>query len=156
MSREMFVIKNIIVPTDFSKLSFSAFEYAKDLAETMGAAIHLIYVLEKTPPFLAVRSLDVSEEEVMKTMEEQAKKQLAETAASFREDSNVKILEVLKKGNDYEEIVNYSKETNSDLIVIATHGRTGILHTLLGSVAEKVIRFAKCPVLVITPEEEES
>jgi len=152
----MFDIKNIIVPTDFSKLSFSAFEYAKNLAERMDATIHLIYVLEKTPPFLAVRSLDVTEEEVMKTMEDQAKKQLAETADAFREDSNVKIIEVCRKGIDYEEIVNYSKEIKSDLIVIATHGRTGILHTLLGSVAEKVIRFAKCPVLVITPEEEEA
>jgi len=144
------------VPTDFSKLSFSAFEYAKNLAERMDATIHLIYVLEKTPPFLAVRSLDVTEEEVMKTMEEQAKKQLSETADTFREESNVKIIEVCRKGIDYEEIVNYSKEIKSDLIVIATHGRTGILHTLLGSVAEKVIRFAKCPVLVITPEEEEA
>lgn len=152
----MFDIKNIIVPTDFSKLSFSAFEYAKNLAERMDATIHLIYVLEKTPPFLAVRSLDVTEEEVMKTMEEQAKKQLSETADAFREDSNVKIIEVCRKGIDYEEIVEYSKEIKSDLIVIATHGRTGILHTLLGSVAEKVIRFAKCPVLVITPEEEEA
>ena len=152
----MFNIKNIIVPTDFSKLSASAFEYAKDLAERRDATIHLIYVLEKTPPFLAVRSLDVTEDEVMKTMEEQAKKQLAESASAFREDSNVKIVEVCRKGIDYEEIVNYSKEIDRDLIVIATHGRTGILHTLLGSVAEKVIRYAKCPVLVITPEEEES
>ena len=150
----MFNIKEIIVPTDFSKLSFSAFNYAKDLAERMDASIHLIYVLEKTPPFLAVRSLDVTEDEIMKTMEEQARKQLAETAESFREDSNVKIIEVCRKGIDYEEIVSYSKEIGSDLIVIATHGRTGILHTLLGSVAEKVIRFAKCPVLVITPTEE--
>lgn len=151
----MFNIKNIIVPTDFSKLSASAFEHAKDLAERRDATIHLIYVLEKTPPFLAVRSLDVTEDEVMKTMEEQAHKQLAETAAAFREDSSIKIIEVCRKGIDYEEIVKYSKEIDGNLIVIATHGRTGILHTLLGSVAEKVIRYAKCPVLVITPEEEE-
>ncbi len=151
----MFDIKTIIVPTDFSKLSFSALEYARDLAERMNATIHLIYVLEKTPPFLAIRSLDVSEEDVMKHMEEEAYKQLFETASKFKVDSNVDIIEVLRKGNDYEEIVNYSKEINCDLIVIATHGRTGVLHTLLGSVAEKVIRYAKCPVLVITPEEEE-
>ena len=68
----MFNIKNIIVPTDFSNLSHSAFEYAIGLAEQMNAAVHLIYVLEKTPPFLAVRSIDVSEEEVMKNIEEQA------------------------------------------------------------------------------------
>lgn len=151
----MFDIKTIIVPTDFSKLSFSAMEYARDLAERMNAVIHLVYVLEKTPPFLAIRSLDVSEEDVMKHMEEEAYKQLFETASKFKVDSNVDIIEVLRKGNDYEEIVNYSKEINCDLIVIATHGRTGVLHTLLGSVAEKVIRYAKCPVLVITPEEEE-
>ncbi len=151
----MFNIKNIIVPTDFSKLSYSAFEYARDFAERRNAAIHLIYVLEKTPPFLAVRSLDVSEDEIMKSMEKHAKKQLHQTAAILREDSSVQIKEVLKKGIDYEEIVNYSKEIDADLIVLATHGRTGILHTLLGSVAEKVIRYAKCPVLVITPKSEE-
>jgi nucleotide-binding universal stress UspA family protein len=112
-------------------------------------------VSKKHRRFLLVRSLDVSEEEVMKTMEEQAHKQLADTAAVFRDETRVKIVEVCRKGIDYEEIVNYSKEIKSEMIVIATHGRTGILHTLLGSVAEKVIRFAKCPVLVITPEEEE-
>ncbi|MDH7605617.1 MAG: universal stress protein [Melioribacter sp.] len=151
----MFNIKNIIVPTDFSNLSYSAFDYARDLAEQINAKIHLIYVLEKTPPFLALRSVDVSEEEIMKDMEEEAKKQLSEAAKKLRYDSNVEIIEVCRKGIDYEEIVKYSKEVEKALIVIATHGRTGILHTLLGSVAEKVIRYAKCPVLVITPEEEQ-
>ncbi len=151
----MFNIKNIIVPTDFSKLSFSAFEYAKDLAERRNATIHLVYVLEKTPPFLAMRSLDVSEDEVMKSMEEHAKKQLSETASVLKENSSVIVKKVFKKGIDYEEIVNYSKEIDCNIIVIATHGRTGLLHTLLGSVAEKVIRYAKCPVLVITPPSED-
>lgn len=147
-------IKNIIVPTDFSKLSYSAFDYAKDLAEKMDAKVHLIHVLEKTPPFLAVRSLDVSEDEIMKSMEEEAIKQLNKTAEFLKVDTNVPIIEICRKGIDYEEIVKYSKEITSDLIVIATHGRTGVLHTLLGSVAEKVIRYAKCPVLVITPGNE--
>jgi len=151
----MIDIKNIIVPTDFSDLSYSAFDYARDLAEQINAKIHLIYVLEKTPPFLALRSVDVSEEEIMKDMEEEARKQLSEAAKKLRYDSNVEIIEVCRKGIDYEEIVKYSKEVEKPLIVIATHGRTGILHTLLGSVAEKVIRYAKCPVLVITPEEEQ-
>ena len=149
----MFNIKNIIVPTDFSELSYAAFEYAKGLAEQLDATVHLIYVLEKTPPFLAVRSLDVTEDEVMKNLEEQASKQLKKTAEIMGIDSKIKIVQVLKKGVDFEEIVNYSKEIENELIVIATHGRTGIMHTLLGSVAEKVIRYAKCPVLVITPEE---
>ena len=151
----MFNIKNIIVPTDFSKLSQSAFDYAKDLAEKMESTIHIIYVLEKTPPFLAAKSLDVSEEELMKSMEKEADKHLSKIANLFMEDSSVKIVKVLRKGIDYEEIVNYAKEINADLIVLATHGRTGILHTLLGSVAEKVIRYSKCPVLVIKSIEDE-
>jgi universal stress protein A len=151
----MLSIKNIIVPTDFSKLSFSAFEYAKDLAETMNATIHIIYVLEKTPPFLAVHSIDLSEEQVLQMMENEAIRQLSDQAQVLREETNVKIIEVNRKGIDYEEIVNYSKEVGNAMIVIATHGRTGILHALLGSVAEKVISYAKCPVLVISPEEEE-
>ncbi len=149
----MLDIKNIIVPTDFSSLSYSAFDYARDLAEQTNAKIHLVYVLEKTPPFLAMRSLDVSEDEVMKNMEEEALKQLKDAAKKLQDDSNIEIVEVCRKGIDYEEIVKYSKEVEKGLIVIATHGRTGILHTLLGSVAEKVIRYAKCPVLVITPDE---
>ena len=64
---------------------------------------------------------------------------------------NVEIHPVIKKGVDYEVIIKYAKEKKIDVIVIATHGRTGILHTLLGSVAEKVIRYSKTPVLVITP-----
>ena len=64
---------------------------------------------------------------------------------------DVEIIPVIRKGIDYEEIIKYSVDKKIDIIVIATHGRTGILHTLLGSVAEKVIRYSKIPVLVTTP-----
>ena len=57
----------------------------------------------------------------------------------------------IKKGLDYQEIVSYAENNKMDIIVIATHGRTGLLHTLIGSVAEKVIRYSKIPVLVTTP-----
>jgi|SRR3989339_911961 len=150
----MFNIKNIIVPTDLSKLSASAFGYAKDLAERMNAVIHLIYVLEKTPPFSAERNQDDSTENILRKMETEAIKQLKEASEDLREDSSLNVIEVLRKGIDYEEIIKYAAENNGDLIVIATHGRTGVLHTLMGSVAEKVIRYAKCPVLVIKPDEE--
>lgn len=151
----MFDIKTIVVPTDFSKISFSAFEYARNLAERMNAEIHLVYVMEKTPPFLAVKSIDMPEDEILKKMEIETRKKLHETASNFSEDTNIKIEEVLRLGNDFEEIVNYSKEIKADLIVIATHGRTGVLHSLLGSVAEKVIRFSRCPVLVISPKDDD-
>ena len=64
---------------------------------------------------------------------------------------DIEIIFAIRKGIDYEEIIKYSKEKKIDIIVIATHGRTGLIHTLLGSVAEKVIRYSKIPVLVTTP-----
>ena len=144
----MFKIKNILLPTDFSKLSLSAAEYATELAEQYGAKIHLLHVLEKTPPILTIHSLDLSEKKIIQTIEDEAKVSLEKAADKVKGKKNVEIEQVIKKGIDYEEIIKYAEEKKVDVIIIATHGRTGILHTLLGSVAEKVIRFSKKPVLV--------
>ena len=81
--------------------------------------------------------------------------ELNEIKTELINSDDLDIESVIKIGKDYEEIVKYSNEISADLIVIATHGRTGVLHTLLGSVAEKVIRYAKCPVLVTTPTEDD-
>jgi nucleotide-binding universal stress UspA family protein len=151
----MFDIKKIVVPTDFSKISYSAFEYARDLAERMNSEVHIINVMENSPPLLPSKNHGLSEKEIFSELETEARKQLSEAASFFMEDSSIIVREVLLTGNDYEEIVNYAKAIDSDIIIIATRGRTGILHTLLGSVAEKVIRFAKCPVLVISPKDDE-
>ncbi len=148
----MFNIKNILLPTDFSKLSMSAAQYAIDLAKQYNAKIHLLNVIEKTPPILTIHSLDLSEEKIIKSIEDDARNSLEKAAAKIKNEE-VEVASILKKGLDYQEIVSYSQKNKIDVIVIATHGRTGLLHTLLGSVAEKVIRYAKCPVLVITPTE---
>ena len=152
----MFQIKNILLPTDFSKLSLTAGSYAVEIALQYGAVIHLLHILEKTPPILAIRSLDLSEDKIKKSIDDYAQKSIEESVVKIRSGKGVEIKPVIRKGIDYEEIINYSKENNIDLIVIATHGRTGVLHTLLGSVAEKVIRYSKKPVLVTTPSEKEA
>jgi len=151
----MFNIKNILLPTDFSNLSLTAASYAIDLASQYGAKIHLLNVIEKKPPILAIRAIDISEEKIMKSIEDSAKESLEKAKQKITKNNKVEIKSVLLKGNDYEEIVNYSNKEKIDVIVIATHGLTGLLHTLVGSVAEKVIRYAKCPVLVITPTEKD-
>ena len=151
----MLNIKNIVVPTDFSDLSFSAFKYAKDLAETMDARIHLITVIDNTPPMLSKHYEKVSEQARMDSVETETRKQLTEIAEEINDDSEIEVVQVIRNGIDYEEIVKYSNESGADLIVLATHGRKGVLHTVLGSVAEKVIRYSKRPVLVIHPEDEE-
>ena len=144
----MFKIKNILMPTDFSKLSLSAAEYATELSEQYGAKIHLLHVLEKTPPILTIHSLDLSEKKIIQALEEEAKISLKKALDKVKGEKNIEVESVIRKGIDYEEIIKYAEEKKIDLIVIATHGRTGILHTLLGSVAEKVIRYSKKPVLV--------
>jgi nucleotide-binding universal stress UspA family protein len=148
----MFKINKILIATDFSKFSLTAADYALSLAADYDAEVHLIHVIEKTPPILTIRSLDLSQEKILQEIEEEAKSALKHTLQQVKKiNDKVKIVSVLRKGIDYEEIINYSVEAKIDLIVIATHGRTGLLHTLIGSVAEKVIRYSKIPVLVTTP-----
>lgn len=147
----MFTIKNILLPTDFSKTSLTASEYAVELANQYNAKIHLLHVLEKTPPILAIRSLDLSREKILESIDKDANDHLNDCVKKLKKMKDIEIIPVIKRGIDYEEIIKYSKEKKIDVIVIATHGRTGILHTLLGSVAEKVIRYSKIPVLVTTP-----
>lgn len=147
----MFKIKNILLPTDFSKTSLTAAEYAVELADEYKAALHVLNVLEKTPPILAIRSLDLSREKIIESIDADAQSHLSESVKKIKKIKDVEIFPVIRKGIDYEEIIKYSKEKKIDIIVIATHGRTGLIHTLLGSVAEKVIRYSKIPVLVTTP-----
>ena len=149
----MFSIKNILVPTDFSSLSQSALEYARDLADNMNAAIHILHVIDKSMPFVPGKQ-NLSEAELAAALEADARKQLSAFIAETENDTSIKVIGVIKHGIDFEEIVKYTKEIQAELIVIATHGRTGIMHSLLGSVAEKVIQHAKCPVLVIPAGEE--
>ncbi|QQS37315.1 MAG: universal stress protein [Ignavibacteriales bacterium] len=151
----MFKIKNILLPTDFSNLSLSAAEFAAGLCVQNDAKIHLLHVLEKTPPILTIRSLDLSEEKIKKSIEDDANESMERAIKKISTKNQLQIVPVIRKGVDFEEIIKYSEKNKIDLIVIATHGRTGILHTLLGSVAEKVIRYSKIPVLVTTPTERE-
>jgi len=151
MERRMFKIKNILLPTDFSNTSLTAAEYAVELAEEYKAKLHVLNVLEKTPPILAIRSLDLSREKIIESIDADAQAHLSDCIKKIKKIKDVEIIPAIRKGIDYEEIIKYSKEKKIDMIVIATHGRTGLIHTLLGSVAEKVIRYSKIPVLVTTP-----
>lgn len=146
-------IKNILLTTDFSKYSLSAADYAIDLAEKYNAKIYVINVIEKKPPILVMRTLDLSEEKIDEIITSDAEKEMNSLLAELKAKTKMEIEPVIKKGLDFEEIVDYAEKNPIDLIVMATHGKTGILRTLIGSVAEKVIRYSKKPVLVITPNE---
>ncbi|AFN73692.1 Stress protein UspA-like protein [Melioribacter roseus P3M-2] len=147
-------VKNIIMPTDFSRLSLSAFELVKQISELINAEIHIIHVAETNPPIISMKSYNIDENDLKSKYMEQTREELEKIADELRDETDSRIKSVLLTGLDFEEIVKYAAELHKpgeaeSLIVIATHGRTGLMHTLMGSVAEKVIRYAKCPVLVV-------
>lgn len=145
----MIKIKTIVVPTDFSKNSLHALEGAVDFARKFGAEIVLVHVLE-SPVYPAmtfgagVANLPSIQQELRDAVADHLKKVCAE---EIPED--VKSRWVSHEGNPFAEIIATAKSEKADLIVIATHGHTGIKHLLLGSTAEKVVRKSPCPVLTI-------
>lgn len=148
-------LTKIVVPTDFSDASLSALHYAAELARKWEAEIHLLYIVEKLPQILSTVNYEEAKDNFINSVEDSARKKLKELANTSEEDISTTVKPIMRNGVNYEEIIKYADEVKSELIVIATHGRSGILYTLLGSVAEKVIQLAKCPVLVVKPTDEE-
>ena len=142
----MFDVKKILCPTDFSDASKQAIEFAVSLAEKFGAEIHLVHVVPPMPHLepSVTAHFDVPEYERMLSAD--AKKNLSAAAKSI---AKVKTHEILANGNPAEEILRAAEEKGIDLIVIATAGHTGWDRVVFGSVAEKVVRRARCPVLTI-------
>jgi nucleotide-binding universal stress UspA family protein len=142
-------IRSILAPTDFSKHAAKAVRYACLLAERFGAELHLLHVLSDIvpvgpdpmmtpvlPPEYYVEAKEQSLQVLDKTLEpDWGRPGGVETAVTW--------------GEPVEEIVAYARDHAVDLIVVATHGRTGLSHVLLGSVAERIVREAPCPVLTI-------
>jgi nucleotide-binding universal stress UspA family protein len=133
----MHAIKNILVTTDFSDYSAAALDYGISLASVYGADLHLLHVVEDRLRASAAQ-------------EELARKKLQKFVFENVEELTW-LTQVIRTGQPHEEIVRYVREQHIDLIVIATHGRTGIAHVLMGSMAEKVIRHSPVPVLAVKP-----
>jgi len=148
-----FCLRRILVPVDFSSLSRKAVEYGTQLARQFRAELCLIHVLEPEvppvydgymipPPLPAVNISAVSE-----------KKELKKLANSVRAAGVQQVDSNLRQGIASHEIVDAAKDLDADLIVIATHGYTGWKHFCIGSTAERVVRAAPCPVLVVREKE---
>jgi universal stress protein A len=142
--------KNILVPTDYSELSLVALEYALAFSKMFGSRIYLLHTLD-TIPVLALHTVDLTTETVIYETEKNARNDLHLFAVS-RTGTIPNVVEVVRKGIAQEEIVKFVKEESIDLIIMATHGRSGISHVLMGSVAEKVVQHSPVPVLTVKPE----
>ena len=145
----MIEIRSILAPTDFSKHAEHAVRYACLLAERLGAELHLLHVLADIVPVGPDPMLTpVMPPEYYTEAKEQSLQTLDQMLQpDWGQPASVQI--AVHWGEPVEEIVNYARERAIDLIVVATHGRTGLSHVLLGSVAERIVREAPCPVLTI-------
>ena len=143
----MFEIRRILCPVDLSETSKPAFEYAVALAAQLGAELELLHVYQ-----LPAYALPEGGLEILAGLEVELENRLQQQLDAFVKHStepSVKITTVLSKGIPYVEITHAAKQHKADLIVIGTHGRTGLAHLLIGSVAERVVRTSEVPVLSI-------
>ena len=141
-------INKVLVPIDFSDYSKSALKYAVNFAKSFNAEIILIYVVEPViyPPDFSMGQIAMPS--INTEWDDRAKEELQKLAKSeIVGSANVKT--VIKTGKPFVEIIETAKEENVDLIISATHGRSGVEHILFGSTAEKVVRKAPCPVLTL-------
>jgi len=145
----MKTIKKILVPTDLSEFSVAAVDYVASLAERYKAKIYMLYVIEGEPSY---RLLPVDgHSEAMPAHGEQEGKAELHRFVHRKVKQIGDVIEVVRRGEAQTEILRYAKEEGIDLIVMATHGRTGLAHVLMGSVAERVVRTSVVPVMTIKP-----
>ena len=143
-------IKKILVPTDFSERALQALDYAIDLARLLRAELVVLFVVEP-PHYASPADLYGASANLSMLFEEQQRmgqEQLARLARRLK-SRRLKIETVLETGVPYQAITETAQALKADLIVMATHGRTGLSHILMGSVAERVVRSAACPVLTV-------
>lgn len=145
----MWNLKKILVPTDFSETSDVALTYGRDLAGRFGATLHLLHIVQDpyTQPWGA-EAYGVSLPNLLQEMEQNAKARL-DTMLPEAERVTLKVEAVVKVGSPFVEIIRYAADKDIDLIAMGTHGRGAVAHMFLGSVAEKVVRKAGCPVLTV-------
>ena len=141
-------LKAILFPTDFSQSATYAWQYATTLATQFKAVLYVLHVLELPPaesfPSRAAR------ERAVRELRRKGEARLARWVQDRRLKRS-RLRTLTAQGTPFYEILATARETGADLIVMATHGRTGLAHLLLGSVAEKVVRMAPCPVLTVKP-----
>ncbi len=141
-------IKRVLHPTDFSESSAHALEYAVAFAREFGARIHLLHVIEDVAHALYFDMLQTPPvTDIFGELKRQAEKELDRIERESCAGLDVERL--VCKGVPFHEIVRTARELEVDVIVLGTHGRTGIKHMLFGSVAERVVRKAPCPVLSV-------
>jgi len=149
----MIKLDRILVPTDFSDYSSPALKYGCAIAARFDSELHLLHVVPD-PAMLVPEAAAFSVESMQAqtdALKQEAQNSLTSLPADGWSDGKPIVREV-RIGAAFLEIIDYAREKDIDLIVIGTHGRSGLMHVLMGSVAERIVRKAPCPVLTVKPE----
>ena len=144
-------IQKILLPTDFSAYSATATKYACELADKFAASLFLLHVVETHPTVAPDFGMGLALPAFVNESTTAAEKALA-NLLDPQWAAHHSIVQAVVQGSPKAEIVRYARQSDIDLIVLTTHGRTGLAHVLLGSVAETIVRTAPCPVLTVRPE----
>ncbi len=151
----MINLQRILVPTDFSEYSQNALRYGAAFAEKFGAELFLLHVFQDLavfqPEAVAVSPAAIPPVEELK----QAAQAALQKAVADGRFKGLTLQREVREGTPHEEIIGFAQEKSIDLIVMGTHGRGWLAHVLLGSVTEKVVRKAPCPVLTVRIPEHE-
>jgi nucleotide-binding universal stress UspA family protein len=147
-SREDFHLERILVPIDFSEHSKNALYYAASFSRTFDAELLLVFVVEETVYPTDFGFGQVIPPSLERELYERGTRELDKLLHSPRVEG-CRARSIVRTGKPFIEIISAAEEERADLIIIATHGHTGVEHLLFGSTAEKVVRKAPCPVLVV-------
>jgi nucleotide-binding universal stress UspA family protein len=141
------LIKKVLALTDGSDISRNALRYAVEICNQFGSQLYLLTVVDQVPS-----SLDAEiSKDTFEKLESQLRQEM-DKCSEYCETTGLACRSEVRQGIAHEEIVAFATEKDIDLIVSATHGRSGWPHMLLGSVAEKIVRHAPCPVLTVRPK----
>ena len=148
----MIKLERILVPTDLSEFSQHAVRYGCEFANRFNAELHLLNVVQDVVALVPEPGMAFpAPGEYMAELRDASRAALDKLPESGWLTGD-RIVRDVRVGTPFVEIVRYARDQNCDLIVIGTHGRSGLAHVLLGSTAEKVVRKAPCPVLTVRPE----
>ncbi len=149
----MIKLTNVLVPTDFSEASDAALKYGKALAGAFGARLHIIHVIEE--PYGQPWAVEAYGFSLAALQDEWVKDAQSRLAASVTDEEGKTVQAVTSTvlGHPVMEILRYATDNDVDLIVMGTHGRGPLGHVVLGSVAERIVRKAPCPVLTVRAKE---
>ena len=149
----MIAIKEIIVATDFGEPAAVALSYGRDLARAFSAQLHVVHVVSDLAAAAPVSEVPMDLEKVRQQLNAEAKASL-DAAISDDDIRTLKIRKTLLTSSaPARAILDYAGEVHADIIIVGTHGRGGLAEFFLGSVAQKVVRSAPCPVLTVRAHE---